>query len=171
MLTVWSLEFPLGVWYDLQDDGPDGENPEQNYGLVDANGAPKPAMQAVKTVMSAVKGHRYAGMIQHAPSGMHAMRFEGPSDVLFIVWNERAGKPQTIRYTKEHLVSVTDLMSTRVELKADSSREMQMEVDEASGPIYLLWKRPPASARYVVPSRISRETPIGSTHIGTWPHP
>ena len=58
---VWSLEFPLGVWYDLQDDGPDGENSEQNYGLVDANGAAKPPMQAVRTAMAAVKGRRYSG--------------------------------------------------------------------------------------------------------------
>ena len=30
----------------------------------------------------------------------------------------------------------------KVELKPDGSREAQIEIDEASGPIYLLWKRP-----------------------------
>jgi hypothetical protein len=29
-----------------------------------------------------------------------------------------------------------------VELKTDSSREAQIGIDEESGPIYLLWKRP-----------------------------
>ena len=120
------------------------EIPSRITGCLDANGAEKPAMQAVRTVMTAVRGRRYAGMIQHAPSGMHAMRFDGPADVLFIVWNDRAGKRQTIRYTKDNLLSVTGLMGNTVELKADSSREAQMEIDEASGPIYLLWKRPPA---------------------------
>lgn len=144
LLTVWNVGFPLGVWYDLQDDGADAGNPEQNYGLVDAKGAAKPAMQAVRTVMTAVRGRRYAGMIQRAPSGMHAMRFDGQADVLFIVWNDRAGKRQTIRYTKDNLVSVTGLMNNPVEQKADSSREMLLEVDEAAGPIYLLWKHPPA---------------------------
>lgn len=123
ILTVWSLEFPLAVWYDLQDDGTDGENPEQNYGLIDAKGAAKPAMQAVRTVMTAVRGRRYAGMIQHAPSGMHAMRFNGPEDVLFIVWNDRVGKPQTVRYTTANLVSVTSFMGNTVERKTDGSRE------------------------------------------------
>jgi hypothetical protein len=33
-------------------------------------------------------------------------------------------------------------MGDAMELKADSSREAQMEVDEALGPIYLLWKTP-----------------------------
>lgn len=144
MLTVWSVGFPLAVWYDLQDDGADAGNPEQNYGLLDANGAEKPAMQAVRTVMTAVKGRQYTGMIQHAPSGMHAMRFDGPEDVLFIAWNDRAGKRQTIRYTKDNLLSVTGLMGNTVEQNADSSREAQMEIDEASGPIYLVWKHPPA---------------------------
>jgi polysaccharide biosynthesis protein PslG len=146
MLAVWSAEFPLGVWYDLQDDGADAGNPEQNYGLLDGNGAAKPAMQAVRTVMAAVRGRRYAGMIQHAPSGMYAMRFDGQADVLFIVWNDRAGKRQTLRYTKDNLVSLTGLMGNTVELKADSSREAQIEIDVASGPIYLVWKHPPASA-------------------------
>lgn len=147
MLTLFSAEFPLGVWYDLQDDGPDAWNPEQNYGLLDANGAAKPAMQAVRTVMTAVRGRRYAGMIQHAPSGLHAMRFDGQADVLFIVWTDKAGKRQTIRYTKDNLVSVTGLMSNALELKADVSREMLIDVDEASGPIYLLWKHPPTSTQ------------------------
>jgi hypothetical protein len=146
ILMVWSVEFPVGVWYDLQDDGADAGNPEQNYGLLDANGAPKPALQAVRTVMTAVRGRRYVGMIQRTPSGMHAMRFDGPADVLFIVWNDKAGKRQTIRYTKDNLISVTGLMGNTVDLNADSSREAQMEIDEASGPIYLLWKHAAASA-------------------------
>jgi hypothetical protein len=140
MLTMWNIGFPLGVWYDLQDDGADAENPELNYGLLDLYGAPKPAMQAVRTVMTAVSGRRYAGMIQRAPSGMYAMRFDGQADVLFIVWNDRAGKRQTIQYTKDNLVSVTNWMGNAMELTADSSREAQIEIDEESGPIYLLWK-------------------------------
>ncbi len=152
MLTVWSVGFPLGVWYDLQDDGADAENPEQNYGLLDVNGALKPAMQAVRTVMTAVSGRRYAGIIQHAPSGLHAMRFDGPADVLFIVWNDKAGKPQTIGYAKDNLVSVTGLMGHTVEVKADSPLEAQIDVDEDAGPIYLLWKHPAASASLTPPA-------------------
>ena len=69
--------------------------------------------------------------------------------VLFSVWSDKAAKRQAIRYTKDNLLSVTSLMGNPVELKADSSREAQMEIDEASGPIYLLWKYPPASALMV----------------------
>jgi hypothetical protein len=141
LLTVWSLEFPLGVWYDLQDDGADPENAEHNYGLLDGNGAEKPAMQAVRTVMTAVRGRRYVGMIQRAPAGMYAARFDGQADVLFIVWTGRAGKRQTIRFTNDNLVSLTGLMGNAIELNADGFREAEIEIDEASGPIYLLWRR------------------------------
>jgi hypothetical protein len=69
-------------------------------------GLQKPAMKAVRTVMTAVRGRRYAGMIQHAPSGMHAMiRWAGGSAVHCL---ERQGrKRQTIRHPKHNLVSVT----------------------------------------------------------------
>ena len=142
ILTVWSAGFPLGVWYDLQDDRADAEDPEQNYGLLDASGAEKPAIQAVRTVMTAVRGRQYSGMIQRVPAGMHAMRFDGLADVLFIVWNDGAAKRRTIRYTRDNLLSVIGLMGNAVELKVDSSREAQMKIDEAAGPIYLLWRRP-----------------------------
>jgi polysaccharide biosynthesis protein PslG len=142
MLTVWSVGFPLAVWYDLQDDGADAENPEQNYGLLEASGAEKPAMRAVRTVMSAVRGRQYAGVMQRVPSGIHAMRFDRPADVLFIVWNDQ-GKPRTIGYPKDNLLSVTGFMGNTAEPQADSSQEAQLKIDEASGPVYLLWKRRP----------------------------
>jgi polysaccharide biosynthesis protein PslG len=155
ILTVWSVGFPLAVWYDLQDDGTDAGNPEQNYGLLDANGAPKPAMQAMRTLMSAVKDRQYAGAIQRTPPGLHAMRFDGPADVLFIVWNDRPAKRQRIQYTKENLVSVTNLMGAPVQSALDSSHEAQMEIDEASGPVNLLWKYPPAHSE-----RLANDRPV-----------
>jgi polysaccharide biosynthesis protein PslG len=144
ILTVWTAGFPLAVWYDLQDDGTDAGNPEQNYGLLDANGAPKPAMQAMRMLMAAVKNRQYAGMMQRTPPGLHAMRFDGPADVLIVVWNDRPGKRRTIGYTKDNLLSVTALMGAPVQSTLDSSHEAQMEIDEASGPVNLLWKYPPA---------------------------
>lgn len=141
ILTLWSDGFPLGVWYDLQDDGTDAENPEQNYGLLDASGAEKPAMQAVRTLMAAVRGRQYAGMVQRTPSGIHVMRFDGPVDVLFIVWNDQTGKRRTIQCARDNLLSVTGLTGNRVKLAVDGSRETPMEIDEASGPIYILWKQ------------------------------
>jgi hypothetical protein len=37
-------------------------------------------------------------------------------------------------------------MGDALELKADRSREAQVKIDEAAGPIYLLWKRAPGDS-------------------------
>ena len=140
ILTVWSAGFPLGVWYDLQDDGPDLQNPEQNYGLLDVNGTPKPAMLAMRTLLAAAKGRRYAGGIPRTPSGVHAMRFDGDSDVLFIVWSER-DKRQTLQYAADNLTRVTGMMGEALQLQSDRSGVATLEIREESGPVYLIWKR------------------------------
>jgi hypothetical protein len=56
---------------------------------------------------------------------------------------------------------VTSLMGKTVELKADSSREAQMEIDESSGPLYLLWKHPPASAHGAIAASVRMTRPAG----------
>jgi hypothetical protein len=119
-------------------------------------------MQAVRTVMTAAKGRQYVGMIQNAPAGMHAMRFEGPADVLFIVWNDQSGKRQKVRYTKKNLLSVAGLMGDAVELKADHSSEAQVKIDEAAGPIYLFWKRVPGYAMHnAITGTVHMARPVG----------
>ena len=140
ILTVWSLGLPMGVWYDLRDDGPDAANPEHNYGLLDVNGNEKPAMKAVRTLLGAVRGRKYAGMIQETPAGMHAMRLDGAADRLFVVWSGQAGSKRKVEYAKQDLLSATDLMGRAVPSKDRASGEAQVEIDKDAGPIYLLYK-------------------------------
>jgi hypothetical protein len=139
LLTVWAVGLPLAVWYDLRDDGPDSENPEHNYGLLDSSGNEKPAMIAIRTSMGAVRGRKYAGMLQEAPAGMHAIRLDGSADTLLIVWTDQPGGRRTVEYTKRGLVSATGLMGQAVKSKDRPAGEVRVDIDEASGPIYLLW--------------------------------
>jgi hypothetical protein len=69
------------------------------------------------------------------------MRFDGQADVLFIVWNDRPGKPREVRYARKNLLSVTGFMGNTIESKSTGAREAQLPIDESAGPIYLLWKR------------------------------
>ena len=52
---------------------------------------------------------------------------------------------ELIRYSTNNLLSVTDLMGKIIESKPAGSTEAQIEIDEDAGPVYLLWKRPPAA--------------------------
>ena len=139
MLTVWTVGVPLAVWYDLRDDGTDTTNPEQNYGLLDSAGNEKPAMQALRTLVAATSGRKFAGMVQETPAGIHAMRLEGSADTILIVWNDRPGARRTIEF-ESGLTSATDLLGDGLKLK-NKSGSSQMSIDDAAGPLYLSWKR------------------------------
>ena len=140
ILTVWTVGLPLAVWYDLRDDGTDPANPEHNYGLLDSNGNEKPALKAIRTLMSVVSGRKYAGMIPETPEGIHAMRMEGSTDTVLIVWTDQMDGRRRIEYPIRDLISATDLMGEVVKSKEGRSGQARVEIDGAAGPIYLLWK-------------------------------
>jgi hypothetical protein len=139
ILTVWTLGFPLAAWYDLRDDGPDSANQEHNYGLLDSSGSEKPAMRAIRTFMDVVSGRQYAGMIRETPAGIHAMRLDGSTDTILVVWTDQPDGRRTIEYTKQDLISATDLMGEAIKSKDRPSGQARVEIDAAGGPIYLRW--------------------------------
>jgi hypothetical protein len=142
ILTVWAVGLPLAVWYDLRDDGTDPANPEQNYGLLDSSGDEKPAMQAIRTLMSVASGREYAGMIAETPEGIHAMRMDGSTDTMLIVWTDQPDGRRRIEYSTRNLISASDLMGLAVKSKDGHSGQARVEIDDAAGPIYLLWSAP-----------------------------
>jgi hypothetical protein len=140
LLTVWAEGLPLAVWYDLRDDGPEASDAERNYGLIDSKGNEKPAMQAIHSLMDAVKGRTYAGMASEPPAGIHAMRLDGPADSILIVWTDQARARRKIAVAKQGFAAVTDLEGKAVKWK-DGPSGAQVEIDEAAGPIYVRWQR------------------------------
>ena len=143
ILTVWTVGLPLAVWYDLRDDGTDPANPEHNYGLLDSSGNEKPAIKAIRTLMSVVSGRKYAGMILETPEGIHAMRMDGATDTILIVWTDQPDGRRKIEYPIRNLISATDLMGEGVKSKDGHSGQRRVEIDGAAGPIYLLWSALP----------------------------
>jgi hypothetical protein len=138
ILTVWLLGFPLAAWYDLRDNGPEPANPEHNFGLLDATGNEKPAMKAIRALMGVVSNRKYAGVVRETPAGIHAMRLDGPTDTVLIVWTSQPDGRRTIEYTKHNLISATGLTGEAIQSKSRSG-QARIEIDAASGPIYLRW--------------------------------
>ena len=139
ILTVWAVGFPLAVWYDLRDNGPDPANPEQNFGLLDSSGNEKPAMQAVRNLTTLLNGRKYAGMIRETPPGIHAMRLDGSGDTLAIVWTDQASGGRTVEFTKQDLISASDLFGRAIRWKDRPSDRARVQIDADRGPIYLRW--------------------------------
>jgi hypothetical protein len=141
MLTVWTVGFPLAVWYDLRDDGTGAENPEHNYGLLDSSGNEKPAMKSIRALTGAVAGRKYAGMIAETPFGIHAMRWDGSADTLLIVWTDQPGGRRRVEFTRRELMSATDTTGEVVRWKDLPSGQARIEIEDAAGPIYLRWAK------------------------------
>ncbi|HEX4771040.1 MAG TPA: hypothetical protein VH351_09435 [Bryobacteraceae bacterium] len=141
ILTLWALELPLGVWYDLRDDGADPHNPDHNYGLLDSAGHEKPAMNAVRLLLNAAHGRNYVGMMQELPPDTHAMRLDAPSDTLFIVWSENPAARHIVEIAKTDFVSAVNLMGENLIPKTRSAGRIELPVDEAAGPMYVHLKR------------------------------
>ncbi len=147
LLAVLALGLPLAVWYDLSDDGPDATNAEQNFGLLDSEGNEKPAMRALRVLLDATRGRRYTGMIQEVPENIHAMRFDGLTDSLLIVWTDQPRGRRMIEYGTRGLISSTTFMGDALKSKDRQSGQSHVEIDAATGPIYLVWEMAASRSR------------------------
>jgi hypothetical protein len=79
-------------WYDFKDDGLKLEYNENNFGLVHHEQfglAPKPAYVAYAHLISILHGRKLTRR-KLTENGVWQMRFEGPKDVVLIMWTERA---------------------------------------------------------------------------------
>jgi hypothetical protein len=132
VLTVWALALPVAVWYDLRDDGDDPRNGEKNYGLIDREYADKPAMLALRTLTHLAADHTLAGLVQDVPDGVHAVRLDGASDRVFVVWNAQPDARSTVRLPAAGLVSATSLLGEPLTIKKN-----EIPLAETDGPIYL----------------------------------
>lgn len=140
ILTVWALGLPMAVYYDLRDDGTDASNPEHNYGLLDSDGEEKLAMKAVRFLHAAASSRNF-GVIRETPVGVHAVRLDGTKDVMLIVWTDDPHGRRTVEFSKQNLTSATNLTGEPVKQKGARSGRAKVEIDEASGPVYLTWTK------------------------------
>jgi len=88
-LLARTMTFIKGIWwYDFCDDGWDGSNKEDNFGLVDPNLKPKPAFAALEAVAPIVRDARVVENLPSDNPSLRALRFRlnGNNQVLAL-WN------------------------------------------------------------------------------------
>ncbi len=122
-LTVWMLNLPLAVWYDLRDDGSDPKDRESNFGLLDQNGHDKTAMRAIRTLTAAAKD-RLIGIVAGAPEGIHAIKLGNDADSTFILWCDQPGLVPQVRFSAHRFQSATNMTGAEIRprLQAGVSR-------------------------------------------------
>ncbi len=86
---------PLSIWYDWKNDGPDPKEREHNFGIVQADLAPKPAYQAIQTLTKELSGYRVAARLPLPGDQVYALactNFAGQKKLA--AWT--AGEPGTV---------------------------------------------------------------------------
>ena len=98
-------------------------------------------MKAIRTLMGAVNGRKYAGMTQETPAGIHTMRFDGARDTLLIVRNDQSAGRGTVEYKQHDLISANGLMGNTIKSTDIPRGQMRVELDDAAGLLYLPWSK------------------------------
>jgi Beta-galactosidase len=103
ILSGWLTGLPVMVWYDLRDDGSDGFQTEQNHGLLDIYGQPKPVYSAIKRFVQFTANRTLtASLPASVPSesglGFHALEFGVGR---YVVWLENLGLKRNLRFKSE----------------------------------------------------------------------
>jgi hypothetical protein len=140
ILTVWALDLPGAIWYDLRDDGDDPRNPEHNYGLLDRTDASKPAMLALRQIARAAATRTFAGFVADVPDGCHAMRLDGRSDRVFVVWNDQPDASLKVRFPARRLANATNLEGEALKTGAGKDGNAEITLPETDGPVYLSFR-------------------------------
>lgn len=138
LLTAWSLGFPIAVYYDLRDDGTDGTNAEDNFGLVGNDYSDKPAIVAVRTLTTLAKNRSFIGFLATEPSSVHAMRLDGAKDTVVALWTDAPNAKTTV--TLPASVGGIDVLGQPVAPGAT------VALNEANGPVYLTFPKAPPPA-------------------------
>jgi hypothetical protein len=136
LLMGWWANLPIMVLYDIRDDGSNPAEAMHNYGLLAEDYSEKPAMKAVKTLLSASHGRVLAGLLVPAelPEGVHIARLDGAKDKAYVIWTEESAHECGILI--EANAFVTDMYGNPVRT-VRSGNEQFLTVKTGQGPVYV----------------------------------
>ncbi len=137
LLANWLYGYPVKVWYSLKDRGTNPNEREDNFGLLDNAGNPKPSFYAVRTLTNAAKNRVKRGMIDQLPPGIHAVRMDGASDRVIVIWNTEPTYNVPVTFTASGLTAITDMLGQSLPMQIDGQNRASVTLNEAAGPVYL----------------------------------
>ncbi len=137
LLTGTALNFPLMIYYDIKDTGPDPFNFVSNTGLLDYYYNDKPAMQAVRTFTNAMKDCDTVVVLpieQANVYGMYCHKNNGSGSTA-IMWFRGPGQatvdlPDTGNYS---ISQITDVFGNEMQMPISH----QLTLTDSAGPVYL----------------------------------
>jgi len=137
LLVGWWANLPLLVLYDIYDDGSNAQDSEQNFGLLAQDYSEKPAMTAVRTLLSFASGRTLAGLMQYsgAPAGVHVFRLDGTTDSVYIVWAEESAP--TCNLLISDLTAKVKSMTGQTLTTTTVSNQLSLTLTPTLGPVFI----------------------------------
>lgn len=97
---------PISIWYDWKNDGPDPNEREHNFGLVDKDLNPKPAYGALQTLTRELAGARYENRLAVGSDTDYVLRFSGSGRTSQLaVWTTGASHELALPVKVSHAAS------------------------------------------------------------------
>jgi hypothetical protein len=142
ILSAWAVGFPLAVVYDLRDDGTDPTNEDHNYGLIANDYTDKPAAVGVRTLSNIARGRDFKGFLDLEPTSLHAMRLDGPRNVVVVLWSSM---PQgRVPVTLVNARRATSMLGASIDISSGL-----IVVKNEDGPTYVTFDLEPRRPRQV----------------------
>ena len=142
-------DFQNYIWYDLRDDGTNGADPEDNFGLVRRDFSPKPALVAAHTTLDRLNGKRFARRLAMGEN-VFALLYEGARESVLVLWKENgASAPMTFQTDARAAVSCDAMgASTRTSLAGGA-----LKIDVSDDPQFITLTPKVAGTKVVLTAR------------------
>jgi hypothetical protein len=100
LILATAKPFIRGIWwYDFRDDGTDKSDVEQNFGLLNYDGTPKPAWYMLSDMAGLLNEARFVANISADP-GLFAFRFShGDGTSTLAIWTDRQNSQASVKLT------------------------------------------------------------------------
>lgn len=135
-LTLWLAGVETGIWYELTDEGDDARDDWDNFGLIDTEGAAKPALRALQTFAAQTDGAILLGPLADVPEDVSALRFQSATRDIVVVWSHTRDVRVELSLNREG-ASAVNMLGEAVALPRDG----RFILNEADGPLYVVWPR------------------------------
>jgi hypothetical protein len=125
---------PLAFWYNSRDDAAlSSTNGHNFFGLLGADGSEQAALQSLRALRAVAQGRNLVGILDVAQPLLNGLRFDGPSDTVWMMWSATPTRDVTVNVAKParsaNMYGSAWTPATSYTLK------------EANGPVYLYYPR------------------------------
>jgi len=122
-------------WYDMRNDGWQKSNPEHNFGLMQNNNQPKPALVAYANLIHRVQDGKWLGQAQMEDAFAYAFVSRQTSQPVLVAWMKEGAKTVTVPLRHDSSeVAVTDIFGRKQKVSVEGS---QLRLNLTSSPVYV----------------------------------